>query len=79
MGIHMAYLPVSLWHTTHQWPVWRRNADARRLHRWSYGRGYIVVVAIAPLVLGSVLVIALHRSLGRRRAKTWPRNSQPTH
>ncbi|MBD2259484.1 hypothetical protein [Pseudanabaena sp. FACHB-2040] len=29
-------------------------------HRWSHGRGYGVIVLLAPLVLGSFLLVHLH-------------------
>ncbi|HEY9761477.1 MAG TPA: hypothetical protein V6D07_03070 [Trichocoleus sp.] len=38
----------------------------RRLpHRWSHGRGYIVIALLAPVVLTSVLLIHLHANSQR--------------
>ncbi len=31
--------------------------------RWSYGRGYIVIALLAPLVLGGLLLVHLHSAV----------------
>jgi hypothetical protein len=31
-------------------------------NRWSYGRGYIVISLLAPVVLGSLLLVYLHNA-----------------
>lgn len=37
----------------------------RLLHRWSYGRGYVVIVLLAPLLVGSLLLMLLHDAYQR--------------
>ena len=42
----------------------RLPQSPRRLpRRWSYGRGYAVIAVLAPIVLGSLLLVFLHHHL----------------
>lgn len=44
-------------------------------NRWIYGRGYAVIALLAPVVLGSLLLVYLHNAtkthLGLRRLQLW--------
>ncbi|MBD2111857.1 MULTISPECIES: hypothetical protein [Cyanophyceae] len=38
--------------------------------RWSHGRGYVVIALIAPLLLGSLLLVYLH-NVTKTRLSLW--------
>ncbi|MBD2234734.1 hypothetical protein [Phormidium tenue] len=39
-------------------------------NRWSHGRGYVVIALVAPLLLGSLLLVYLHNAT-KTRLSLW--------